>query len=178
MVEAGVPVGYAHNQAGAAAAATNYLATLSRLVASDGAGRTAALRRIADPSAPEVVDGGLAAYGALDRLVADARTQRPDARVLLTDVPVAYRIEPGVGDTAHVEVWSVGLVLIQGRTEATEVWSTNRVGLRWSAGDWRVAWWTRASGPAPAAARQAVTPADGLLAAVGDWRGFRHDPLP
>ena len=177
-VEAGVPVGYSRNEAGAAAAATQFLATLSRLVYSDGRAREAALRRIADPSAPNVVDSGVGALAAVDRLIADARVRRPNARVLLTDVPVAYRVDRVSADTAQISVWSVGLVLVEGATEASEVWSTNSVDLIWSAGDWRVARWHRASGPAPAVGRSTPAPPNEVLAAIGDWKGFRHDPLP
>ncbi|HVW35378.1 MAG TPA: hypothetical protein VHL53_22795, partial [Acidimicrobiia bacterium] len=131
-VEAGVPVGYTRSEAGAAAAATQFLGVLSRLVHSDGPAREVALRRIAAPSKPNVVDSGLGALAAVDRLVADARVRRPGARVLLTDVPVAYRVDQISGDTAEVSVWSVGLVLVEGATEASEVWSTNNVDLIWS----------------------------------------------
>jgi hypothetical protein len=171
-------VGYARSAAGAAAAATQFLGTLSRLVHWDVSAREAALRRIAAPSAAGVVDGGLAALGAVDRLVADARTRRPGARMLLTDVPVAYRVEQVGRDTARVDVWSVGLVLVEGATDATEVWSTSSLDLIWSEGDWRVAQWSRASGPAPAVRPSTPARPDDVLAAVGDWRGFRHDPLP
>lgn len=177
-VEAGVPVGYTRSAAGAAAAAAQFLGTLSRLVYSDGPAREAALRRIAAPSASNVVDGGLAALAGIDRLVADARERRASARVLLADVPVAYQVKQASVDAAQVDVWSVGLVLVEGATEASEVWSTSSVELMWSESDWRVARWTRASGPAPAVGRSvAARPAE-VLAAVGDWRGFRHDPLP
>jgi hypothetical protein len=65
---------------------------------------------------------------------------------------------------------------VEGRTEATEVWSTNSVGLVWEAGDWRVAWWVRASGPVPASTREAPTPSEAVLRAVAGWKGFQHAP--
>lgn len=172
-----VPVGYAHTEAGAAAAATAYLATLQRLVFSDNVLRETALRRMAAASAPSVVEGGLAALQAVDRLLGAAREKNPDARAFLSEIPIAYRVQRGPDDAARqVDVWSLAVFAVEGRTEATEVWSTNSVGLIWEAGDWRVAWWVRASGPVPAAAREAPTPSDEVLRAVAGWKGFRHAP--
>lgn len=172
-----VPVGFAHSEAGAAAAANAYFATLQRLVSSDHAAREAALRRMAASSASEVVDGGLAVLRAVDAFLADAPTQHPEAEVFLKEIPVAYRVETAAGaPEAQVDVWSVAVFLVEGRTEATEVWSTNSVGLVWETGDWRVAWWVRASGPVPAAPREAATPTDEVLRTVAGWKGFRHAP--
>lgn len=172
-----VPVGFAHTEAGAAAAANAYFATLQRLVLSDQAVREAALRRMAASSASDVVDGGLAALRAVDAFLDDARKQHSEAEAFLKEIPVAYRVESGPGDTeAQVDVWSLAVFLVEGRTEATEVWSTNSVGLVWEGGDWRVAWWVRATGPVPAAPRQAPTPSDEMFRAVAGWKGFQHAP--
>jgi hypothetical protein len=172
-----VPVGFSHNEAGAAAAANAYFATLQRLVFSDRKVREAALRRMAASSASDVVDGGLAALRAVDAVLEDARRQHSDAGAFLKEIPVAYRVQSAGGGTeAQVDVWSLAVFLVEGRTEATEVWSTNSVGLVWEAGDWRVAWWVRASGPVPAATREAPTPSEAVLRAVAGWKGFQHAP--
>jgi hypothetical protein len=132
---------------------------------------------MASSSEPAVVERGLQGLSAIDTVVADARRTRPDARVLLTEVPMAHHVVPGVDGRVEVDVWSVAVVLVAGRTDATEVWSTNQVGLTWEGGDWRVAWWTRTPGPTPAAGRDDPTPTDQVLAAVGEWSGYRHVPV-
>lgn len=176
-VEAGVPVGYARSNEGAAAAATQYLGTLAGLMSSTVPDREAALRRMASSSEPAVVERGIDGLAAIDSVVAVARRERPDARVLLTEVPLAHNALPSGDGRVEVDIWSVAVALVEGRTDAMEVWSTNQVGLVWEGGDWRVAWWRRSPGPTPTAARNAATPTDQVLTAVGEWSGYRHVPI-
>ncbi|MGH9010240.1 MAG: hypothetical protein ACRDYF_10400 [Acidimicrobiia bacterium] len=171
-----VPIGYAPSPAGAAAAATSYLSTLHRLVFVDQAGRETALRRMAAAGADAVVRDGLEAMRALDQLLDEAKSTDPQSRTLLREVPIAYRVGQGNDHQVRVDVWSVGVVLIGGRSAASEVWSTNSVQLVWEQGDWHVAWWGRASGPVPAAGRQEPTPPDQVLQAVAGWEGYRYVP--
>jgi len=171
-----VPVGFARNQAGAATAATSYIATLQSLMLVGRGEREAAVRRMVAPGAGPVVDEAVDGLAFLDRIVADARAALPGARVLVRDVPVAYSVAPFDPDRARVRVWSVGIVLIEGRTEATEVWSTNTVDLTWRDGDWRVVAWARAAGPTPAASLVSATPPTAVLAAIDGWEGFRYVP--
>jgi hypothetical protein len=171
-----VPVGFARNQPGAASAATSYISTLQSLVLVGRGEREAAVRRMVAPGSDPVVDQAVDGLAFLDRVVADARASLPGARVLVRDVPVAYTVAPFDADRARVRVWSVGIVLIEGRTEATEVWSTNTVDLAWKEGDWRVAAWARAAGPTPANSLDAATPPTAVLAAIDGWEGFRYVP--
>lgn len=157
-VEAGVPVGYAPTKEGAAAAATEYLATLARLVSADPSAREQALRRMASASATDLVEAALRALASLDG---------SGTRLVLAEVPVAYRVVGGVEEGAEVDVWSVVLAAVGDSYQ--EAWSTNTLGLTWEDGDWRVAWWVQASGPAPA---------EGSLAGAEGWSGYRHAPLP
>ena len=170
-----VPMGHARGEAGAAAAANAYLATLQQLAFSDHAARETALRRMAAASATDVVDSGLAALRAVDAFLDDAREQHSEAEAFLREMPVAYRVRAGAGDTeAQVDVWSLAVFLGDGRTDAAEVWSTNSVGLVWEADDWRVKWWVRASGPVPAGAREKLSLSGGVLRAVAGWKGIDH----
>jgi hypothetical protein len=171
-----VPVGFARTAAGAAAAATSYLSAMHRLVLLNDGERELALRRMAVPGADAVVTGGMEALRGLDAVVADARTAQQGARLLLREVPIAYRVGPVDTDRARVDVWSVAVVLIEGRTQASEVWATTTVDLAWAAGDWRLAAWSRAAGPVPAAGRTEPTPSDRLLAAIDGWEGYRYVP--
>lgn len=171
-----VPIGYAQSPRGAAAAATSYLSTLHRLVFLDQAGRETALRRMAAAGAAAVIRDGLEAMRALDQLLDETPSTDPQPKTLLREVPIAYRVGPGDDHQVRVDVWSVGVVLIGGRSAASEVWSTNSVQLVWEQGDWHVAWWGRTPGPVPAAGRQEPTPPDRVLHAVAGWEGYRYVP--
>ncbi len=173
-----VPVGYAHSRSGAAAAATTYLATLHRLVTLDDSRRRAALERMAAARADSVVEMSLEALEFLDAQVAGAREALPDARVFLREVPVAFELRRYTDDAATVSIWSVGVVLIEGLTEATEAWSTNTVELVWEDGDWRVKSWESATGPVPALAHAETSSPAEVIAAIGAWEGYRYVPSP
>lgn len=170
------PVAGGDDRRGAAAAALVYLATLSSLVGADPAGREATLRSLAAPGAPAVVTRTLKGMALLDRVVADARAALPSARVLVKEVPVSYTVAAHDGTRARVEVWSVGLVLIEGRTDATEVWSTNTVELSWAGDRWRVWDWSRRPGPVPAPTTDSPTAPADVLAGVGTWDEVAYAP--
>lgn len=170
------PVAGGDDRRGAAAAALDYLATLSSLVGADPAGREATLRSLAAPGAPAVVRRTLEGMAVLDRVVADARSVLPSARVLVKEVPVSYTVAAHDGSRARVEVWSVGVVLIEGRTDATEVWSTNTVELSWAGDRWRVWDWSRRPGPVPAPTTDSPTAPGDVLAGVGTWDEVAYAP--
>ncbi len=171
-----VPAGFERSEAGAAAAATSYLATLQALVLASPAERDDALRRIAAADAPGVATEALAGLALFDASVAEARTVLPAAEVFVREVPIAYAVAGFHPDRVRVDVWSLGIVLIEGRTEATEVWSTNTVELVWERGDWHVWFWTRSPGPVPAASPAQPTPPSAVLDVVRGWEGYRYVP--
>ena len=174
--DGGVPVGFARSPDGAAAAASSYLSTLHGLVLLDPVQREAAVRRMAAPSADSLVNQAMESMEALDLILAEARTELPGARVLLREVPVAYDVEQFDPARARVACWSVGIVLIEGRTLATEVWSTNTVELVWEQDDWRVWSWARKPGPVPAVTGDGASDPTQLLSAIEGWEGFRYVP--
>ncbi len=171
-----LPSGFAHNPGGAATAATSYISALHGLVLAERGEREKAARAMAARGARGVVDQTLDSLAIFDRVVADARVALPNARVLVRDVPVAYKVNHFDPGRAEVRVWSVGLLLIEGRTEATEVWSTNTVQLAWEEGDWRLSSWSRATGPTPATGVDKPTPPAAVLAAIEGWEGFSYVP--
>ncbi len=173
---AGAAPGTGDDRRGAAAAALDHLATLSSLVEADPTGREAALRSLAAPGAPTVVTRTLEGMAVLDQVVADARDALASARVLVTEVPVSYTVAAHDGTRARVEVWSVGVVLIEGRTDATEVWSTNTVELSWAGDRWRVWDWSRRPGPVPAPSTDSPTAPADVLAGVGTWDTVAYAP--
>lgn len=174
--EGDVPVGFARTEGGAVAAATTYLSTLHGLALGEASAREKAVRRMAAAAAPDIVDQTLAGMAFLDGVVDEARATLPSARAFLREVPVAYDLSRFDPARARVEVWSVGVVLIEGRTQATEVWSTNTVELAWEQGDWRLWSWARVPGPVPAASLDPPTDPAEVLAAINGWEGYRYVP--
>lgn len=174
--EGGVPVGYEQSASGTAAAATTYLSTLHQLVAAGDAERRTALDVLSADGADAVVEEATAAFATLDGVVSHARSTTPDARLFLREVPMAYTVSRFTDTRAQVEVWSVGIVIVEGATQATEVWSTNTVELVWEEGDWKVWSWTRRAGPQPSLATTTAAPATEILDAIEGWEGYRYVP--
>ena len=160
----------------AASAAAGYLAELSRLTLSDPSGREAALRAMVASDGRKVVPETLAAMRSMDGVVAQARAVVPDARVLLREVPVAFSVRSSRPERAEVRIWGMSLLLIEGRTQATEVWSTNTFHLSWEGARWRVSGWQRSPGPVPASGLQPPTDPGAVLDAVDGWEGFGYAP--
>lgn len=149
-VRGGVPVGYAHTPAGAAAAATQYVAALNGRALLDPRRRTQVLDVIATQHAGRRLEGKMTAGLAVLR----ERVGLTPEYVAREDV--AIRILPGGYDVAEysarrttVDVWGVGLFVAPGHQVASPTWGRTRVVLRWERGDWRVAEWSRLEGPTP-----------------------------
>ena len=172
----GVPVGYEQSTDGAAAAATTYLSTLHQLVAAGEAERRTALGVLSAEGADAVAEEATAAFATLDDVLSRARATTPDARLFLREVPMAYTVSRFTDTRAQVEVWSVGIVIVEGATQATEVWSTNTVELVWEDGDWKVWSWARRAGPQPSLATTTAVPATQVLDAIDGWEGYRYVP--
>lgn len=169
-------MGYERNRDGAAAAATTYLSTLHQLIGSGDAGRRAALDVLTASGADAVVDEATSAFATLDQVVAKARATTPNARLFLREVPMAYTVGRFTDDRAQVDVWSLGVIIIEGATQATEVWSTNTVELVWESDDWKVWSWNRRPGPQPSLATSSPVPATQVLDAIDGWEGYRYVP--
>lgn len=172
----GRPAGFTRDEAGAAAAATSYLSSLHALLEADDDARRQAVDAMAADGSASLVDELSQGFSLLDGMVRDARGANPEARLLLRSVPVAFTVTRFTDSQAEVEVWSLGVLVIEGATLATEVWSTNTVGLVWERGDWRLSAWSRRSGPSPSiAAVEPVAPTE-LLDAIEGWEGYRYVP--
>lgn len=174
--DGGVPVGYEQTEDGAAAAATTYLSTLHQLVALGDAERRAALGVLSADGADAVAEEATAAFATLDDVVNRARATTPDARLFLREVPMAYTVSRFTDARSQVEVWSVGIVIVEGATQATEVWSTNTVELVWEDGDWKVWSWVRRAGPQPSLSAATAASATEVLDAIDGWEGYRYVP--
>jgi len=166
-VVAGIPQGFAHTRAGAAAAVTAYTALLANpATLLDDSARAHALAVVATP-----------AYAA--RFAAAAPQLRKAAKAfppVYVAVPISYRVTAFAPAQATVTGWGV---TVAGGTSAppTATWGTSRATVVWSQGDWRLAGAHTTTGPAPApAAGQRPAPGSAFLAALRASRELRHVP--
>jgi hypothetical protein len=147
----GVPVGYAHTQAGAVAAATNFLMVV------DGP-------LVTQPDKYRAAIDTLAAPEKRDRLQGVAEANLTASQTLLTSVaqghavvsrtyPLSYRVMRYADDAAQVSIWAEGIEAVDGLLPMREVWATSTVIVQWSAGDWKLSSIggssAGSSGPAP-----------------------------
>jgi hypothetical protein len=175
-VENGVPVGYAHTQDGAVAAATNYLMVVDGPLVTQPDKYRAAINTLAAPEARvRLRQHAEANIGALQTLVSYATQGRA---VVHRGIPLAYKVDRYTGDVADVSIWAEGLIAVDGEMSMREIWSTTTVTAQWSNGDWRlsnIAATTPASyGPAPTITQvpvQTVT----LPPQLATYRSYRAD---
>lgn len=173
----GVPVGYAHTQAGAVAAATNYLETFDGPLVTQPDKYRAAVREMTAPNAR-------------DKLMRLAETNLTGQQTYVSNaaqgravvhriVPLAYRVQSYNSDSVRVSIWGEALLAVDGALSFREVWATTTVTSEWSAGDWRladipVAGGPDSFGPVPTTI-QAATQGTTLPAQLTDYRSYRTD---
>ena len=152
---AGAPVGYAHSQAGAVDAATNYQILLAGPLLTTPSKYRQAEQVIYAPAARDRLmaasEQTLAGLQEQTQLLTNASKGVP---VALIAVPVSYRVESYDGDHAAVSVWWVWLVGQQGAMAPIEEWVTSIVTLDWQ-GDWRIADDNSGTAPVPQATQTA-----------------------
>lgn len=139
----GVGVGYARSEAGALAAASEFLEVSGGSAVIDQDAYLAALRTLAAPewTARARETGTNATRFALERY-------GENATVVTT--PVAHRVTAYSPDAASVELWAVITAAGPKLKDAEQNWITARFRLRWVDGDWRLSSEDTTSGPTPA----------------------------
>ena len=138
----GVGLGYAHSEAGALAAATEFLEVSGGSAVTNQDAYSAALETLAAPewTARARDTGANATSFALDRY-------GDDAAVVTT--PVAHRTAAYSPEAASVELWAVMTAAGPKLKDAEQNWITARFQLRWVDGDWRLSSEDTTSGPTP-----------------------------
>ena len=152
--EAGVPVGYPETQAGAVAAATNYLVAFTQPRMFQPLVRMQVLTVLAGPErAPELirsVDPGM--QRAAQTLQVDPNTGTSSMGELVSRlVPVGYKVVSYSNGRARVAIWGTSLAGVAGASSSVPVvnsWATDTVDLEWD-GDWKWAGFVEADGPTP-----------------------------
>ncbi len=184
---AGVPVGYAHTDAGAVSAATNYAIAYGGPAMFVPAQRRIIVDATTDPAtraAQQVQqDQQTALYSATaDKFGLDqqGRPTAPGVEFVARELPVGARLVAYTPDTAVVAVWEDGLVGLAGTGTTRPVqegWGTTTVTLRWAAGDWK---WTAGSftpGPTPITGVQTPSDPQAIADAVDEFGGFSYARL-
>jgi hypothetical protein len=140
------PVGYAHTQAGAVAAATNYLETFYGPLVTKPDSYRAAVNEMTAPDARDslnkLAEANLTGQQNYITYAAQGRT------VVHRVVPLAYRIETYNSGSAHVSIWSEELIAVDGVISFREGWTTTDVTDEWAAGDWKLSNLPTTAGPA------------------------------
>jgi len=168
-VAGGVPVGYEQSAAGAAQAAGNYLAAIGQL---DPARATEALDQVAEPSARARLEAGqrssLQVVESLWRIETAARQGK---HVILTQTPIAYRVDSYTPAEATVRVWLVTVVGVEDRQRLSAFYGIGSATLTWLDGDWRLRSVDAGSqaGDVVPTSPQTPTPTGGVPAKLGGF---------
>lgn len=142
---AGIPVGFAHSEAGARAAAITYATASQRWMYFDDDGVERAVRGIASSAASArlVDEVGDEVRAAREGLTASA------GRVWWIVRTLATRVESHRPDAARVSVWVVSVLSAADVAMPQSDWRTVTFELVWEDGDWRVDGIRDAPGPTP-----------------------------
>jgi hypothetical protein len=178
----GVMVGYQDTQAGAEAAAANYIAGLGSEVILHPDSRHKLIQTIADPAIEanlqKTLDNAFAqtvqGYGL------DSKGNPPAGQTLVyRAVPIGVSVQtPYANDKAVVSVWTDSIDGVAGTGSTNPVsnaWSTFTVTLTWANGDWRLNSFTQTDGPTPVSTQTASSSED-LQKAAKQFARLRYAP--
>jgi hypothetical protein len=177
-VVAGVPVGYAHTQRGAIAAALNYGAAAGPRFMLDRRRRLAVARTVGTPAyarrwSEAGVDRG---YGMLVRSPL-GRALRDERPTVARGVPLAYRVMSFDSRRLVLDTWSVYVLASRESVPVARFGSLRSV-LTWRDGDWKVAD-SHDVGPGPTptlvGGDRPTAPA-AFMAAVRGMKAYRYVP--
>lgn len=174
-IAGGVPVGYAHNENGAVAAATTYLAVLAGPTVLDATSRSAALNAVALPSARADLDRTLTVDPA-GAAAAGLSTALKDGSLIARTIPTGSHLSSYAAGGATVDVWAVSLLGTRTLAKATASWSTTTITLTWSDGDWKLTRLVSHPGPVPTPGSDVPSRYDDLLSALADLDGYSYVP--
>ena len=170
---AGAPIGYAHSQAGAVDAATNYQILLAGPLLTTPSKYRNAEQVIYSSAARDRLMAGteqtLAGLQDQTQILTNASKGVP---VALLVVPVSYQVDAYDGDHATVSVWWVWVVGQQGAMAPIQAWITSVVTLDWQ-GDWRISDFNSGNAPVPQETQTASRSTD-LPEQMHGYREYGH----
>jgi hypothetical protein len=175
-----VPIGYPHTSAGAESAAANYVVayTTSSMVGSNA--RHHLIDVIADPaiatSLQEQLDTAYrqanSGYG-----LSDDGAPPSGQTFVQRSAPMGVALVSYGGDNAVVSVWAVTIAGLAGQGSThpvAEGWSTVKVVLHWTQGDWKWVSFDSTDGPVPTSGQQLTSSGQALQNAVDQFGGLRY----
>lgn len=142
---AGVPVGFAADEAGAVAAAVAYATASQRWLYFTDAEIEAAIAEVATP----VVAPRLAKDVVADVSMARDQLAQAQGRTWWLVRPLAWRVDDFRGTEARVSVWTVTILSAAGVAAPQSEFLTVTLDLAWVDGDWRVDGVRDTPGPTP-----------------------------
>jgi hypothetical protein len=188
-IKGGVPVGWAHSEAGAVGAGTNYTAILSSELLFDPARRRRAVDAIAAPEARLRLQRELDAAA---RTVATALARGASGgeagqalgpaaldpeKVIFQTIPVRYRVELYDGSRARIAIWTTGVGGYEDSSlPVQEAWGVTTVELKWIDKDWKETSATVQDGPVPVADDTPPTPAPVLVDEAQRFKEYHYAP--
>jgi hypothetical protein len=175
----GIPVGWAHNEKGAVAAAANYAVVLSSSLILDSAKRRVAIDTIAAPEAKARLQRTFEqAVASLTRGLRLPAGTDADDKVLLRAVPVGHRVEQFDDKTARIAIWMTSMGGSLAGVPVQEGWGTTTITLRWAGGDWKQVDTKTTDGPVPIADAATPTAPSELIPMAQEFKEFNYAPGP
>jgi hypothetical protein len=164
-IVAGVPVGYRHDQPGAAAAAAGYVAATGRVATAGPIGRNEAVRAMATAgSAGRQLDAVSA-----DLAIIEDQLGTTAMRALWVDAPITVTVADYTPESATARVWSVSVIGAAGGTPPQSVWRTSTLRLVWQTDDWKTDAIDVTPGPTPVGAATSLGVGSEAFATVAGW---------
>lgn len=164
---AGVPSGFARDEAGAVAAAVAYVNLGDVIVSLAPDDVASVLDRVASDSADGFVEAQVAGFEQLQQALGrGAGPARLRVGVLAT------RVEAFSAERARVAVWRVSVLSRDGMTNPGEQWAIATYELVWEDGDWKIWSETLAPGPTPAPTGDGAATPDELEAELGGFVAY------
>jgi hypothetical protein len=141
----GVPVGYAHTQAGAVAAATNYLETFNGPLALQPDKYRAAVNEMAAPDArvklTALANNNMTGQQNLISYAAQGRT------VIDRLVPLAYSVSRYNDSSVQISIWAETFIAVDSVLPLRDGWTTTTLTCDWVNDDWRLSDFPVSPGP-------------------------------
>ncbi|GAA1412770.1 hypothetical protein GCM10009639_65350 [Kitasatospora putterlickiae] len=177
----GIASGFPHTDQGAQSAAANYAVAIGSTDMFRTDTRHTIVTTIADPAAAPTLQSRLDQGFSPEttaRFGVDAQGRAPKGMTFVSrTVPVGTKSSAYTAESAKVEVWCTGLYGIAGERSVrpvSEEWFTLTLSLRWVGEDWKLADYSRVSGPAPVPPDQQAATAEEITGAVEGFGGFRY----